>query len=305
MSPQPNPSPAVSGVLQALLLAPLLVGAGYVFLGLTLFSGGTGDLFAWRMSPVTATLLGAAYGGSGVMLAMALCTEQWVRVRVAVAASSLLMLLMLGACLLGRGTLQLTRGSVVAVLSAWVWLGVHTAAPVVGLIALGAQWRRNARWRARSGRAEPRPPRLPWWVAGPVVGNGLAVTATGLLLYTVPDVLTRHWPWQVSALDVRVIGAWCLAFGTALLLGLCEAELRRVRNGMAALVGTGVLGLVGLLRYAHLVRWASPGSWLVVLALVAFTGLGLCGVGVSGLLDPPRPGSGPGGGPVVRPAQLG
>jgi hypothetical protein len=106
-------------------------------------------------------------------------------------------------------------------------------------------------------------------------------------MYLVPDVLARYWPWQVRALDVRVLGAWCLTFGVAMLLGWREAELHRVRNGMVALIGTGLLGLAGLLRYAGLVHWASSGSWLTVLALVAFTGLGLCGVGVSWMPQPP------------------
>ncbi|GAA2247058.1 MULTISPECIES: hypothetical protein [Kitasatospora] len=301
MRSQPTAGPAVSPVLQGLVLAPLLLVAGYGAADLTLLSGHTVDLFPWRMSPVTATLLGAGYGGSCLMLAMALCAEQWVRVRVAVAASSLLVLLTLGACLLGHGTLHLAQGGAVAVLSAWVWLGGHAAAPLLGLIAFGAQWRRNTRWRARNGQPAPRPPRLPWWVAAPIIGNGLVFAACGLLLYLVPDVLARDWPWQVRALDVRVLGAWCLTFGVALLLGWQEAELRRVRSGMAALVGTGLLGLAGLLRYAGLVRWASPGSWLIVLALVSFTGLGLSGVGASFLFAPPTGLSGRG--PVVRPAR--
>ncbi|MGK4584231.1 hypothetical protein [Kitasatospora sp. HPMI-4] len=286
MSAQPNAGPAVSPALQGLMLAPLLLGAGYAAADLTLLSGHTADLFPWRMSPVTASLLGAGYGGICLMLAMALCTGQWVKVRVAVAASSLLILLTLGACLLGRGTLQLT-GDGGADRSARVWLGVHAAAPLVGLIALGAQWRRNARWQARNGNSATRPPRLPWWVAVPITGNGLAFAAAGLLLYLVPDALARYWPWQVRALDVRVFGAWCLTFGVSMLLGWREAELRRVRNGMVALIGTGLLGLAGLLRYAGLVHWASAGSWLTVLALVAFTGLGLSGVGVSSMLQPP------------------
>jgi len=292
VSRQSNLPRQVSPVLKALMLVPLALAAGYVFLTLTFLGDSTADFFAWRMSPVTAALVGAAYGGSCAMLALAVRTRHWVKVRVAVAASSLFMLLMLGACLLGRTTLQLTGGAAFAVLAAWVWLAVHSTAPLIGLVALAAQWRVK-------GEEPPRPPRLPWWVAAPVVGNGAAVTAAGLVLYAVPGPAARHWPWEVSELDVRVIGAWCLAFGVALLLSWREAELRRVRNGMAALVCTGVLGLAGLVRFADEVSWSSPGAWAVVLVLLSFTGLGLSGVGVSVLLDPPEA-PGP---PVVRPAR--
>ncbi|MEV4611143.1 hypothetical protein AB0K43_00880 [Kitasatospora sp. NPDC049258] len=286
MGRPPLPARPVGAALRLLVLGPLALAAGAVFLILTLFADATDDLFAWRMSPVTATLLGAGYGGSGVMLALALRARRWEKVRVTTAASSLFMLLMLGASLLGRRSLHLTGGPPPAVAAAWIWLGVHLAAPLLGLIALGAQWR-------VTGAKPPRAPRLPWWVAAPILSSGLTVTATGLLLYALPDQAARHWPWTARPLDVRALGAWCLAFGIALLLGWREAELRRVRHGMAALVVSGLLGLTGLLRYGGRIDWDGPGSWLVVLVLAAFIGLGLSGAGVSVLFDPPEPETGP------------
>ncbi|GAA2747876.1 hypothetical protein [Kitasatospora cinereorecta] len=269
----------VSLVLKLMMIAPLAVAAGYSAVTLTLAPTATDSFFAWRMSPVTAVLLGAGYGGACTMLALALGERRWERVRVAVAACALLMPLMLGATLLGRGTLHLLGGSLLAFASAWIWLAVHLAAPPIGLIALGAQWRVR-------GPAPTRAPRLPWWVALPMAGNGTALAAAGFLLYLRPDPLARHWPWQAGPLDVRVLGAWCLTFGAALLLSLAEAELRRVRSGMTALVATGLLGLVGLIRYGDHVSWTSPGAWLVLLVLLTLAGLGLCGFGISWMLDP-------------------
>ncbi|MER8182170.1 hypothetical protein [Kitasatospora sp. NPDC094015] len=286
MGRPPLPARPVGAALRLLLLGPLAVAAGAVFLLLTFGAEATGNLFAWRMSPVTATLLGAGYGGSGVMLALALRARRWEQVRVTCAASSLFMLLMLGASLLGHRTLHLTHGTPLALAAAWIWLGVHLAALPLGLIALGAQ--------ARVGGAKPpRAPRLPWWVAAPIVSSGLTVTATGVLLYALPDQAARHWPWTVRPLDVRALGAWCVAFGVALLLGWREAELRRVRHGMAALVVSGLLGLTGLLRYGGRIDWEGPGPWLVVLVLAAFTGLGLSGAGASVVFDQPAPPAGP------------
>ncbi|MDH6133490.1 hypothetical protein P3T37_002886 [Kitasatospora sp. MAA4] len=293
--PSTPPERPVSRVLKAAVLVPLALAAGYVFLSLTLLSSHTDGFFAWRMSPVTATLLGGAYGGSCAMLAVAAREDRWVKVRVAVLASSLFMLLMLGALLLGRGETHLRGGALPAFLTAWIWLGVHLLAPVVGLLALGAQ----ARVR---GALPPRPPRLPWWVSAPMVADGTVLAVAGTVLYADPGPAARHWPWRAGQLDVRVIGAWCLVFGVALLLSRQEAELRRVRGGMAALVCTGGFGLLGLVRYADRVHWASPGAWLVVLVLCSLLGLGLSGVGVSALLDPPEITSAPPSAPVVRPA---
>ncbi|GAA1251212.1 hypothetical protein GCM10009665_47410 [Kitasatospora nipponensis] len=264
------------------LLGPLAVAAGYVFLTLTLAGSDTDALFAWRMSPVTASLLGAAYGGSCAMLALCLRAGHWVRVRMAAYASALFMLLMLGAVLLDRGETHLRGGALVAFLAAWIWLAVHLAAPAVGLLAFGAQARRR-------GPVPPRPPRLPWWVGAPMLVDAAALLATGLFLYAAPAPAARHWPWPVGQLDVRAFGAWCLAFGAALLFSWWESELRRVRGGMAALVVTGLFGLIGLVRYADQVRWSSPGAWLVVLVLCSLLGLGISGAGLSALLDPPPP----------------
>ncbi|MFJ1702803.1 hypothetical protein [Kitasatospora sp. NPDC088346] len=283
--PTPSARP-VSPALRLLVLGPLAVAAGGVSLALTFFGGSTEDLFAWRMSPVTAALLAAGYGGSCVMLGLALRARAWEKVRVVTAASALLMLLVLGASLLGHRTLHLSGGSLPAFAAAWGWLGVHLAAPLLGLVALGAQWR-------VTGAKPPRAPRLPWWVAAPVLSSGLTVTTTGLLLYALPEAAVRRWPWEVRPLDVRVLGAWCLAFGFALLLGWWEAELRRVRGGMAALVVTGLLGLAGLVRNGGRIDWCGPGAWLVVLLLAALAGLGLSGVGVSWLIDPPQRAAGP------------
>ncbi|MFI5529728.1 hypothetical protein ACIA8O_14430 [Kitasatospora sp. NPDC051853] len=272
----------VSPVLKALMVAPLALGAGYLFLLLTLFPGSTGTLFAWQMSPVSAALLGAGYGGSCAMYVLALRAHRWVDIRVAVTAGALFMPLAGLATLLGRSELQLTGGPLVGVLAAWGWTAVHAGAPLLGLIALTAQW------LAREERP-PRPPRLPWWVAGPVTGHGLGLTVIGLLLYAVPGPAVRHWPWAAGQLEVRMLGAWCLVFGAALLLTWVEAELRRVRNGMAALLVTGTFGLIGLVREAGQVSWDQTGAWAVVLVLCAFLGLGLSGLGVGWMLDPALP----------------
>ncbi|MFJ1751514.1 hypothetical protein [Kitasatospora sp. NPDC088134] len=274
------PARPVSPVLKGLMLGPLAAAACWTFLTLWPAAGSTDALFAWRMSPVTAALLGSAYGGAAVMLALAVRARAWAEVRVATAASALLMVLMAASTLAGRHTLHLTGGALLGFLAAWGWLAVHLAALPIGLVALGAQL-------LTRGPAPARTPRLPWWVAGPMVGGGALLALLGLLLALRPDALAPHWPWAARPLDVRALGAWTLTFGTALLLASREAELRRVRSGMAALVLTGLLGLAGLVRYGDRISWELPAAWIAVLVLTGLLGLGLCGYGVSALLDPP------------------
>ncbi|MEY9840125.1 hypothetical protein [Streptacidiphilus sp. EB103A] len=99
-----------------------------------------------------------------------------------VLSSSLFMVLMLAALLLGRGTLHLRSGELVGVLAAWGWLSVHLAAPMLA--------------------------------SGAVLGG------LGVALFAAPAAAARQWPWQVSQLNVRALGAWPLPFGAATLLDL-------------------------------------------------------------------------------------
>ncbi|WP_042430831.1 hypothetical protein [Streptacidiphilus anmyonensis] len=277
----------LSPVVRYAMVVPLTLGAAYAALLLTLASSHTGALFAWTMSPVSATLVGAGYAGSCAMLW--LCgarARRWTHARVTVLSSSLFMLLMLAAILLDHGTLHLRGGQVVAVLAAFGWLAVHLVAPLIGAVGLGAQFVRTR------GTERERPGVLPWWIALPTFSSGLFLTVVGLALFAAPAWPARHWPWTVGQLDVRVLAAFGLTFGLAMLGTVREGELRRVTHGMVAMVVTGLLGLLGLVRYADQVRWSCVGAWGVVAVLMLFLGMGLAGLGLSAVLPealPPSP----------------
>ncbi|MEY9873848.1 peptidoglycan/LPS O-acetylase OafA/YrhL [Streptacidiphilus sp. MAP12-33] len=285
---EPTTPPLSPGVRYAMVV-PLTLGAAYAALLLTLASSHTEALFAWTMSPVSATLVGAGYAGSCAMLWLcAVRAKAWTHARVTVLSSSLFMLLMLAAIVLDHRTLHLEGGDLFAVLAAFGWFGVHLVAPLIGTVGLGVQLVGNRRLAARYGRAE-RPEPLPWWIALPTFSSGAFLTAVGALLFAAPAWPARHWPWAAGRLDVRVLAAFALVFGLAMLGTVAERELHRVRHGMLALVVTGVLGLVGLVRYADQVRWASAGAWGVVAVLMLFLGMGLAGLGLSAILPEALP----------------
>ncbi|WP_037604580.1 hypothetical protein [Streptacidiphilus rugosus] len=269
----------LSPVVRFAMVVPLTLGAAYAALLLTLASSQTGVLFAWTMSPVSATLIGAGYAGSCAMLWLCGARARgWTHARVSVLSSSLFMLLMLAAILLEHGTLHLRGGALVAVLAALGWFAVHLVAPLVGAVGLGAQWF----WT--KGAEPERPDPMPWWIALPTFCSGAFLGLLGLLLYLAPGWAVRHWPWAVSRLDVRVLAAFALTFGAAMLMAVRERELHRVRHGMAALIVTGLLGLVGLVRYGGRVHWGSLGAWGVVAVLLLLVGMGLSGLGLSVVL---------------------
>ncbi|MEZ0066236.1 MFS family permease [Streptacidiphilus sp. MAP12-20] len=286
----------LSPVVRFAMVVPLTLGAAYAALLLTLASSHTELLFAWTMSPVSATLIGAGYAGSCAMLWLcAARAREWTHARVTVLSSSLFMLLMLAAILLDRGTLHLKGGEIVAVLAAFGWFGVHLVAPLVGAVGLGVQW------FLTKGAEPDRPEPMPWWVALPTFCSGAFLGVLGVLLFAAPGWAARHWPWTVSRLDVRVLAGFVLAFGVAMLMTVRERELRRVRHGMAALIVTGVLGLVGLVRYGSEVHWSSLGAWGVVAVLLLFVGMGLAGLGLAVVLPQSIPSASP---PATAVAQV-
>jgi hypothetical protein len=274
-----RPGKPLSPVVRFAMVVPLTLGAAYAALLLTFASSYTRLLFAWTMSPVSAILIGAGYAGSCAMLW--LCgarAKEWTHARVTVLSSSLFMLLMLASLLLEHGTLHLKGGELVAMLAALGWFGVHLVAPLVGAVGLGTQW------FLTTGREPERPEPMPWWIALPTFCSGAFLAVLGALLYAAPGWAARHWPWTVSRLDVRVLAAFVLTFGAAMLMAVRERELHRVRHGMAALIVTGLLGLVGLVRYGGQVHWNSLGAWGVIAVLLLLFGMGLSGLGLSVVL---------------------
>ena len=184
-------------------------------------------------------------------------------------ATSFFMVLMLIDTLLGRHTLHLTGGPIIGFFAAWGWLLVHVVAMPIGVFVLAAQAR-------TPGRRTPRTDRLPLFVAGPMLFAAGWLTALGVLLTIAPSWALHGWPWAVSRFDVRALGAWCLTYALASWLTWREGDLDRARPGLAALVVTGLLGLVGLARYAGHLR-DDPVAWLIVLVLVTLLGTGATG----------------------------
>ena len=264
----------VSEAIRWGMLAPLVAASCYTAAVLVPFAGHTAFAFAWTMAPPTAWLLGSGYAGSAVMLGVALRRSRWVDARISVYATSLFMVLMLAASVLGHHTLHLSGGPIIGFFAAWIWLLIHGAALFIGAGVLTAQ-------ALTPGRTVPRAPALPAFVGGPMLFAASWLSALGVVLTIAPNWTLHGWPWPVSALDVRAFGAFCLTYGFATFLAWRAGDLNRTRPGLLALVVTGLLGLVGVVRYTGSLR-NDPGTWIILLVLVT-----LVGMGASGLLFAP------------------
>jgi hypothetical protein len=152
-------------------------------------------------------------------------------------------------------------------LVAWVWLLVYAAFPVALAVALLGQ--RRAR-----GVDPPRRYPLVGWTRGVLAGQAALMLATGLALLVVPDRTAHWWPWPLTTLTARAIGAWGVGLGAGVALAVRENDWLRLRVGAPMYVALGVLGFAALARYPHAVGWDRPSAWVLVLLLTSLLGCG-------------------------------
>ena len=96
----------------------------------------------------------------------------------------------------------------------------------------------------------------------------------GLGLLVAPAAVAPYWPWPLTALTGRAVGAWfvglCVATGQA----AWENDRQRVRAIMISLIAFSVLQIVALVRYGIELNWETPAAWLYVLLLVLLGTIG-------------------------------
>jgi hypothetical protein len=75
---------------------------------------------------------------------------------------------------------------------------------------------------------------MPAGLAAVLVTQGVVLAATGMALVIAPDRVAEWWPWTLTPLAGRAIGAWFLALGFAAGLAVRERDLSRLRAAAVA-----------------------------------------------------------------------
>ena len=89
-------------------------------------------------------------------------------------------------------------------LAFWLWAGLYFTAP---FLVAGA-WLANTTVAAAPRADEPRIGAVARWAVAVV---GLGALATGILMFLSPATMTPIWPWSLTPLTCRVVGAiFCL-----------------------------------------------------------------------------------------------
>jgi hypothetical protein len=246
------------------LLTILAVGVLYVLAELT------HHYFAWTVSPpITAAFLGGGFGAGFILVILTRRERAWANARVGVLTILLFVVLTLLATLLHLDRFHFGASGALARFAAWFWLCVYVIVPLAMLVLLAGQVR-------VPGTDPPRRRALPGWLAWVIGAQGTVMVVIGAGLFVAPAVVGAVWPWVLTPLTGRAIGAWLMAMGMGAALAIWEQDLLRLRAAVAAYAVFGALQLGALVRFAEHVRWGAAG-WTYTLVAVSVLAAGLYG----------------------------
>jgi hypothetical protein len=235
--------------------------------GLELFVGAsdTDRFFSWTIAPpLTAAFMGAAYWAAMVLLAWAARQRSWAGARTALPAVFTIAVLLLIATvihldrfhhdLFGRFW-ELVYVIVVPLLVYLVWSQVRRAAPV--------------------GPAD-RP--LPWWLRAVLCLQALVMLALGAALFVAPVGASSLWPWELTPLTGRAVGAFLVGFGAAAAFGAADDDVGRLHGAALAYAALGGLELVAAAVHGGDFTSPAAGVAAYVVFCASVLALGLYGV---------------------------
>lgn len=227
---------------------------------LYVLSDQTDTYFAWTIHPpLTAAVLGAGYWASFVLELLSARERLWARTRLAVPAVLVFSTLTLAITLVYAGRFHFHSPQLITRAGTWGWLLVYVSVPVAMSWLLVAQLR-----QARPDPARVAP--LAAWVRIVLVVQAAVMLVVGLLLLLAPTVLHGAWPWQLTPLTSRAIGAWAIGIGIIAAHASWENDWWRLRPMMASYTLLGVLQLTAVLRY----RTDLDGSRAAAVGYVCF-----------------------------------
>ncbi len=241
----------------SLFILPFLLVA---FVLLYLFPGSTTRLFAWTITPtMTPMMLGAAYLGGAYFFLRVLRASRWSAISTGFISVALFASLLGVATILHWDRFNHTHPAF------WVWAGLYFTAP---WLVIGA-WVANRATRSRTDATTDRLGTTARWAVALV---GLLALGQGLFMVVLPERVIPLWPWALTPLTCRVVGAvFCL--GAAGLVTVIDARWTTLRLMVQVAVLMLVLIVVGVLRALGEFDTSRPLTWLLLIgALVILAG---------------------------------
>jgi hypothetical protein len=226
--------------------------------------------FAWTIKlPMTAVFLGASYWSALAFEWSAARQRLWANARIAVPTVFVFTTLTLVATLVHADLFHFGPANETSTrIVTWVWLGIYVVVPVMMVLLMVLQSR-------QPGIDPPRGAQLGWPIRVVIGAEAVLLCGIGLALFIRPVTgLTAVWPWPLTPLTSRAIGAWCLGLGVAAVHALWENCVTRLRPAAYAFLVFGVLQTIALLRFGEALDWDRPASWVYVAFLASAAWVG-------------------------------
>lgn len=252
------------------VLTALAVGA------LLLQPGRTSQVFAWTIQPpLTAAFLGAGYAAGCTLVVLSLRDPVWANSRVPVLTILVFTLLTLVATLVHVDRFhfqaEFATAPLLARAAAWFWTAVYVVIPLAMLVLLALQER-------APGTDPPRRRPVPVLLRVALAVESVVLLGVGAAISVAPTTAETLWPWTLTPLTARVVGAWLVAFGVATALAALAGDLERLRTATVAYTVFGVLVLAVVVWHRSTVAWDRPVTWAFVAVAVAIVLTGAAGI---------------------------
>ena len=251
----------------------LLIGSALPFLaGLSLFVGTdqTGHYSAWTInSAITAAFIGGAYWAGFCLTFVSGFERVWANARVAIPAVLVFTVCNLISTIVHYDKFHVHSGRTVTQIVTYVWLVPYAAGLAFLAIVVALQLR-------APGGDPPRVAVLPAWMRAVLTLQALALLGVGLALMIAPlDVARELWPWQLTPLTGRVVGAWLLALGVGAGQVVLENDWRRARAAALSYAVFGAIEFVVIARYSGDIDFSAARTWVYMAGIGSMLLVGL------------------------------
>jgi hypothetical protein len=247
-------------------IVPFLVVAFVVLYG---FPRDTDRLFAWKIAPpMTPMTLGAVYLGGAYFFVRAFRATAWHTVKAGFVAVGTF------ASLMGVATIIHWDRFNHSHVAFWLWAGLYFTTPFL----VWGVWAANLRRGTRAGPDDLLVPPLARALLG--LSGALAVVA-GLFLFLQPVRAIADWPWKLTPLTARVLGA-VFMLGIAALGVLTDARWSATRLMLQVQVFMLTLILVAAVRAHADFDSSNAMTWIL---LCGFVGALALAAGLSVSMD--------------------
>lgn len=263
--------PMLVGMQRMLAVASILV--LIIGLYLMIFSEETEIYFSWTISvPLTSTFMGAAYFAAFFLEMMASRHKAWSSGRIAVPAVLLFTILTLIVTLVHLDRFHLgSQYQLVTQVITWFWLFIYVSVPII----MGTLYFLQIR---KPGADLPRTHPMPAIVRIIFVIYTLILVLLGIGMLLAPDSVRTIWPWALTPLTARIVGAWMVGLGTLTGHTVIENDWKRVLPVMPTLAVGAALEIVMAYRYSAVVDWSAPSSTIYIGILGTMVLVGIYGI---------------------------